>query len=274
MMSELVEWMGCRAQKKTMLKVEKTLEVFRAWGIVTRKREIKGGFSQIRERIAGLFGENLRKYGPIYLCRSGFMPKSDRLLCRVFSALFHRKAFQGLFCRDEFHLLSRRPFLHKRPLVFPSVFLIANAFLLFPTSLFAETIGNVSLLKTVVSETSSIGAGFFQPQSAAGTILESSFVAKFSSYAVCAAIFLLFILLWGVSSRRSFSRERCKTIRSFLNSLPYPAWFKDRRLRFVAANKEFLTRPVWIRNKYPAKGPWISVPCCGNCFRKSIAGGF
>ncbi len=121
----------------------------------------------------------------------------------------------------------------------PSFFLIANAFLLFPTPLFADTFFNAPLLKTVVAETSSVGEGFFQSQTAAGTIVDLSFLAKYSSYAVCAAVFLLFVLLWGISSRRSFSRERCKTIRSFLNSLPYPAWFKDRKLRFVAANNEF-----------------------------------
>ena len=53
----------------------------RTWGIVTRKKEIENRFSQIWERIAGLFVENLWKYGPIFLFCNRFIPSPMGSFC-------------------------------------------------------------------------------------------------------------------------------------------------------------------------------------------------
>jgi len=61
------------------------------------------------------------------------------------------------------------------------------------------------------------------------------------------------VFFWGLSTRRFFARKRWKTISGFLNTLPYPAWFKDRSLRFVAANQEFFAVTGLDQNKIAGK---------------------
>ena len=163
--------------------------------------------------------------------------KVEKTLSRTFPSVFHPYAFWDFSFLANCRLFHPRIRFCGRSPILPALLMATVAFLLVPARSFAEI--TPSSLNTSLLGNSPFWENLFQTQKTAGTFMGPAIIGNYSVIAICLAVFLLFSLCWGLSSRRFFARERWKIIRDCLNSLPYPAWFKDRRLRFVAANKEF-----------------------------------
>ncbi len=100
----------------------------------------------------------------------------------------------------------------------------------------------------------------------AGNFVDQIFQGDFSIYAVCLGVFLLLTILLGLFSRRFSSRKRSKMIRDLLNSLPCPAWLKDKKLRFITANKTFFEETGLNQRKIFGKKAADICPLLKNLF--------
>jgi diguanylate cyclase (GGDEF)-like protein/PAS domain S-box-containing protein len=172
-----------------------------------------------------------------YLAQIVFLLKIEKTVHRTFTSIFHRFSFSGFLFRNTFPWRAgfswRKSILHFLPIS------VIGA-LFSPSQLFAQSLS--TLIAPKIFQTPVLEGEFFSTPIMAGTFVNQIFRGDPSIYAFCLGVFLVLTLFFGLSLRRSSSRGRSKMIRDLLNSLPCPAWFKDKQLRFIAANKTFFEK--------------------------------